>query len=313
MNGLSTGRRLSIGSRMRLFWALSRTPHGLLDMATPLLCALLWLGALPPIQTVVLGVVTVFAGYTAVYALNDMVDYRVDKEEIHLETDQLTGNYLDAVLVHHPVAQELLSFRSGVVWTASWGVLALMGALLLNPVCVVVFVSGCVLETVYCLLFRVSYLRVLVSGLVKTCGGIAAVFAVDPEPSGLFLLGLFCWLFAWEVGGQNIPADLTDVEMDRQNRAQTVPVRFGPDRASLIGFVSLIIATVFGAILFRESGVSFGIPLILIAVVSGIYLLLIPAFDLYRRTDRRRAMALFNRASYYPLALLGVTVIGVSM
>jgi 4-hydroxybenzoate polyprenyltransferase len=66
-------------SRLKLFLALSRTPHGLLDMCTPAFGALLWLGHFPSFSVVVIGLVTTFAGYTAVYALNDIVDYKVDK------------------------------------------------------------------------------------------------------------------------------------------------------------------------------------------------------------------------------------------
>ena len=68
-------------SRLKLFLALSRTPHGLLDMTTPLYGALLWLGAFPSLTISLLGLITVFAGYTAVYALNDVIDYRVDKRK----------------------------------------------------------------------------------------------------------------------------------------------------------------------------------------------------------------------------------------
>ena len=67
-------------SKLPLFLALSRTPHGLLDMAAPF-AALLWLGAFPPLTVMLLGVVTVFAGYTAVYALNDVVDYQNDRKK----------------------------------------------------------------------------------------------------------------------------------------------------------------------------------------------------------------------------------------
>ena len=68
-------------SRLKLFLALSRTPHGLLDMATPGLSALLWLGTFPSAGMMGLGLLTAFSGYTAVYALNDLTDYRVDQEK----------------------------------------------------------------------------------------------------------------------------------------------------------------------------------------------------------------------------------------
>ena len=76
------GTSLKGFKRLKLFFALSRTPHGLVDMATPGLAALLGLGAFPPPLTIALGFMTVFAGYTAVYALNDVVDFRADKEKL---------------------------------------------------------------------------------------------------------------------------------------------------------------------------------------------------------------------------------------
>jgi len=279
-------------------------------MATPLLCALMWLGALPSFEVIILGLVTVFAGYTAVYALNDIIDYPVDREEVQQERGGPAGSYLDAVLVHHPMAQGLLSFRSGVVWSVGWGCIAMVGAWLLNPVCLLIFVFGCALEAVYCLLLRVSYLRVLISGVVKTCGGMAAVFAVDPQPFTSYLVGLFCWLFIWEVGGQNIPADLTDIQTDKESRAQTVPSRFGSARASWMALIALTGATILGSLLLRSSALRLSWYMVALSFVSGLVLLLVSAVKLCRLPDRKHAMSLFNQASYYPLSLLVIVIVG---
>ena len=67
--------------RLKFYFALSRTPHGLLDMCTPALGALLWLGHFPPLYVIIIGMVTTFAGYTAVYALNDVIDYEDEKKK----------------------------------------------------------------------------------------------------------------------------------------------------------------------------------------------------------------------------------------
>ncbi|MCX5882258.1 MAG: hypothetical protein NTU74_10790, partial [Deltaproteobacteria bacterium] len=48
--------------RLKLFFALSRTPHGLIDMATPVFAALIWLGHIPSFSVVFLGLLTTFAG-----------------------------------------------------------------------------------------------------------------------------------------------------------------------------------------------------------------------------------------------------------
>src|SRR4030042_1670345 len=112
MNIAASDNRPRGMARLKMFFALSRTPHGLLDMATPGLAALLWLGQFPSVRTVVIGLITTFAGYTAVYALNDLVDYRTDKEKLRLGGFQDSRNYLDAAIIRHPLAQGLLSINA---------------------------------------------------------------------------------------------------------------------------------------------------------------------------------------------------------
>ena len=92
-------------SDWKLFFGLSRTPHGLLDVATPAMAALLMMGSCPPVWVVIVGLVTAFAGYTAVYALNDLVDYRVDQERLSSRSDQPQHFHVDEILAPHPVAQ----------------------------------------------------------------------------------------------------------------------------------------------------------------------------------------------------------------
>jgi 4-hydroxybenzoate polyprenyltransferase len=296
-------------SRIKLFWSLSRTPHGLLDMSTPALGALLWLGAFPPLNIIILGIITVFAGYTAVYAWNDVIDYRVDQEKARFGSLHETDNYLDAVLPRHPMAQGLLSLREGMLWALGWSLLAIVGAYLLNPVCVLIFVAGCVLEAIYCLMLKVTPFRTLVSGGVKTSGAIAAVFAVDPHPSFSYVLALFLWLFFWEIGGQNLPADWADIEEDRQLQAKTIPVRLGTEYAALILLGCIFLALAMNIFVFYYSSLGINPPVVIACLITGVYLLLLPAFRTFMSKKQSHAMGLFNKASYYPLAMLVVVVI----
>ena len=93
-------------SRLKLFFALSRTPHGLIDMTTPMFAACLWLGHIPSFSTTLLGIITVFAGYTAVYAFNDIVDYRLDKERLQQDVfdARSAATDLDATMIRHPLS-----------------------------------------------------------------------------------------------------------------------------------------------------------------------------------------------------------------
>ena len=210
---------------MKRFFALSRTTHGILDIAAPGFCALLCLGNFPPWQIILISLFTAFAAYTAIYALNDLVGITVDREKF---VGGINAGYsVEASDMRYPLAQNVLSNRDGWLWFTGWFALALIGSYLLNPVIVIILVAAALLEVVYCLLFDVTYLRTLVSGLVKSCGPIAAVFVVNPNPSPYLLMLIFAWIFFWEIGGQNVPADWNDTVEDKRVNAKTIPIHFG--------------------------------------------------------------------------------------
>jgi 4-hydroxybenzoate polyprenyltransferase len=179
----------------------------------------------------------------------------------------------------------------------------------LNPTCTLIFLIACLLEIIYCLLLRVSSLRGVISGVVKNSGGIAAVFAVDPNPSPLFLGVLFLWLFSWEIGGQNVPNDWADLEEDQKLKAKTLPVRFGLEGSFVIIYFSLVLAWAMSLVMFWVSPARLGVPYLAGALFSGFYFLILPAHRLFKTRAAEEACALFNRASYYPLAMLLVTMV----
>jgi 4-hydroxybenzoate polyprenyltransferase len=277
-------------------------------MATPALVALLWLGRFPDPILTILGLLTAFSGYTAVYALNDVVDHRSDKERLSQTDRPVAPDDLDALIVRHPIAQGYLSLRQGIVWVLAWALAALFGAYALNPICVLIFLSGCLLEAVYCIMWRLSPFRTIVNGMVKSSGGIAAVFAVDPDPSWAFLAVLFLWLFFWEIGGQNVPNDLIDVEEDRRLKARTIPVVMGPRRARTIIMGAILVTVPMSSALFWISPVPQKAFSMAFGAIAGAVLLLYPALRLYKAGTPSLTLRLFNRASCYPVAMLTVVV-----
>jgi 4-hydroxybenzoate polyprenyltransferase len=286
---------------MNRFLALSRTSHGVLELAAPAFCALLWQGGFPPLTVILLSLFTAFAGYTAIYALNDLMGIKVDREKF-AGSELNPGYSVEASAERYPLAQNLLSFRSGLIWMGTWFILALIGSYFLNPVIVFILLAAAVLEIIYCLLLKVTYLRTLVSGVVKTIGPLAAVFVVDANPSPYFLLLLFSWLFFWEIGGQNVPADWNDTVEDRRVNAKTIPIQFGVEKAGLIVISALTLTVIASAFLPLVSPAKLGPPYILASLIVGYVLLLRPGFQLYKSKEGRHAGRLFDNASYYPLA-----------
>ena len=288
---------------MKRFFALSRTTHGILDLATPAFCALLWLGGFPQLRVILLSIFTAFAGYTAIYALNDLMGLKVDREKF--SNGEINAGYsVEASEQRYPLAQNLLSYKSGLIWMGTWFVLALIGSYFLNPIIIFILLAAAVLEIIYCLLLKVTYLRTLVSGMVKASGPIAAIFVVDAKPSPYVLLLLFGWLFFWEIGGQNVPADWNDTVEDRRVNAKTIPIRFGFEKAGLIVIAALTLTVITSSFLPFVSRANLGLPYILGSLIVGYVFLLQPGFQLYKFKEGRHAARLFDKASYYPVVQL---------
>jgi len=293
---------------MKRFFALSRTAHGVLDIALPGFVALLWLGEFPPIVTILTSLFTAFAGYTAIYALNDLVGVVVDKEKY---AEGMNAGYsVEASALRYPLAQNVLSYQSGLMWFAGWFIAALVGAYILNPFIVFILVSAALLEVVYVMLFKVTYLRTFVSGFVKSSGPIAAIFVVDKNPDLSLLLVVLAWIFFWEIGGQNIPADWNDTEEDKRVHAKTIPLQLGTQTAGTLVLITLGLVFAISLYLPAVSPLNLGWPYLIATAIAGGVLLLKPGFDLYRQqTEGRMAAKLFDNASFYPMAQLVIIAV----
>jgi 4-hydroxybenzoate polyprenyltransferase len=274
------------------------------------MAALLWLGHFPGLPVILVGLITAFAGYTAVYALNDLVDFRVDRRRLHARSSETPGHFhVDEMLAPHPVAQGILSFESALLWFVLWAAVALVGAWWLNPLCALLFLLSASLEALYCKLLRITHWKIVPSIIVKAGGGFAGVLAVDPQPSVGFLIVLFLWLGTWEVGGQNVANDIVDREDDAQVGAKTTATVLGIHNAVFILVSSVSMAAITGVVIYWLAGTGLSPVYPVGAALLGWFLLIAPARQVFMDPGPRTAAALFNRASHMPPLVLGLVVL----
>ena len=306
------------------FIGLSRMTHSVLDVAHPATGALLVLGAAPSVPVAALGLVSAFAGFTAVFALNDVMDATVDSEKMAKYRKASEAFDLDSVGTRHPIAQGSLSRRAAVAWVASWGILSLTTAFFLKPVCAAFLLVAIGLEALYCRLLRVTHWKALLSGLMVSVGGLAGVFAVSATPAPLAVVLFALWAASWEIGGRNIPNDWSDIEEDVNLGVRTLPIRFGRKASSRVAaaFASAAIlcslAFPFAAVPAGPGAGPNGGPLrtiiyLAMAAAAGLLLLALPALRWLRLQTTASAMAYFNKACFYPLAVfaaLALRVVG---
>jgi 4-hydroxybenzoate polyprenyltransferase len=189
-----------------------------------------------------------------------------------------------------------------------WGLVALVGAALLNPVCGVIFIVGAILEVLYCKLYSSSQWKILIAATVKNLGALAAIYAVNPDPPLEFIVMVFIWIGLWEVGGQNIPNDLVDMHEDGRLGGKTIPVVYGSSISVVVIIITLIASFVLGLGLVFFSPLSFKGGYLLGAILSGLFFLLLPLRKFLAERDTSKAINLFNQASLYPLGIFATTV-----
>jgi len=303
----TVGRRWQLGTdllaRLKQFVGLSRMTHSVLDIAHPALGAVLVFGGAPHPLTIIFGLLASFSGYTAVFALNDLIDLRVDREKLGGYAGKRECFDIDSVGLRHPLAQNCVPYRAALGWVIFWSALALVFGFLLNPICAALMAAAAGLEAGYCKLLRLTHWKTVLSGLMVAVGGMAGVFAITTAPPAAFVAVFALWAFTWEVGCRNIPNDWSDVDEDKALGARTMPVRFGRLVTSRISFgmamVTIASSLAFPLVIHMQLGWIFQIG----ALAAGVIFLVLPGIRWLRDQQTRSGMLFFNRACFYPLAV----------
>jgi len=288
---------------IKKFIGLSRMTHSILDIAHPAAGALLALGTAPRLSVALLGLGAAFSGFTAVFALNDVMDAKVDAQKMARFRKDDTAFDLDSVGTRHPIAQGSLSLRAALAWVILWGLCALVLAFLLKPLCALLLVAAVALETLYCRLLRVTHWKTLLSGLMVSVGGLAGVYAVTNAPSPGLVLLFMLWAALWEIGGRNIPNDWSDIDEDMHLGARTLPIRLGRELSARISLAVCLLVLACAAAFPLVANVRLVIVYELAAATAGLLLLILPALRWIKARSVESSLLFFNRACFYPLAI----------
>ena len=292
---------------VRALLGMSRAIVAVFVLAHAGLAAILATKTIPDLNTIFIGSLACVFGTGALIGLNDLLDIDLDRRRyVELgpkrEADGGSGGLdIGALFIHHPVARGVISPRLGIAWVALLSFAGLFFIYQLKPILWPIFFAIGVFVVLYSVLGSLSYWKFLAVATAVTLGALAGWLTVTDETSSALWL-FAAWTFLWEIGGRNVPNDFNDIDEDRALGIKTIPVVLGPKTASRVVLAALIISYALSFPLF----VLARMPVFFVAAAAavGLYLLLIPAWRLWRDPRPEISQRLYNRSAVYPLVLL---------
>lgn len=283
---------------------LSRGKQALLSIAQPGLAAVLALGELPSPRVLIVGLVAAWAGFFAVFSLNDVLDRKADALSLTAGKELTPDHDVDTTFVRHPLAHGDLSLGISLAWVGSLTVVAAVGAAVLSWWSLVFFAVAVALEALYCALRAVTPYKTIVSGVMVGMGGLAGWAAV--APLGWSAVRVVVFLALWEIGGRNIVNDLSDVVSDARVGIRTVATTRGARTAARVAAAAAALTLAAAALL--------PMPLlaVLLALACGAWSLGWSSIELLRSPTSLQAARSFNRGSFYPALVLVSALIGLA-
>ena len=296
--------RVDLGLPAAIF-DFSRGKQALLTVAQPALGALLALGGLPGWRVIAIGLPAACAASFALYALNDLLDRKVDARSLAAGKSTVPRHDVDTTFMRHPLARGVLSLRVSVAWVAGLAAVAVVGTALLDPLSLLFFAAAVATQFVYCALRAVTPWKTVLSGVMVGFGGLAGWVAVAPLRWSA--LTVFVFLACWEIGGRNIVNDLSDLESDAPVGIRTVASVYGEAAAARAA------AAVAAACLVSTALLPMPAAAVALALALGAWSLAWPAVELLRRPTPAQAASYFNHGSLYPDLVLLAALVGLAL
>jgi 4-hydroxybenzoate polyprenyltransferase len=196
--------------------------HTLFSLPFAATAVLLESGGRPPLKKTLLILLAAAAGRNAANALNRVIDAGIDGR------NPRTANR------HLP--RRLLSKKALLLFALVMGLILAVSAALLNPLCVILLPSACILIGGYSFSKRFTWLCHYWLGVACACAPMGSLIAL----SGRFAIRYFVLAAAhalW-VAGFDILYAIQDISFDRQEDLHSVPARFGAAKARLFAVLS---------------------------------------------------------------------------
>lgn len=286
--------------------ASSRPLQASFSVVQPMIVVLIALGGFPEPKLLILLVVSCVTGFFAIFALNDLLDFKIDTKS--LKSEGITKSWdVDSLLVRHPLAQGVITRAEQMLWIAINIVVAGVIIYYLNFIAFLLFLIAITLEIIYCRMATISEMKFLVSGIMVGSGALIGWYAVGANTNIAVILSLFLLFCGWEISGRNIVNDFSDMVDDKKIGIKTIPTVYGTYFASIFNFAfvifTLIVNVVFGVL------ASMGFVYILMSSLGGVYLLLLPGVSLIKNPTSFEALRYFNKGSLYPVFIFAIIVI----
>ena len=112
----------SISRVISALFASSRPLQSTLSIAQPLFAALLATGAFPEPSKLLLIAVGSTAGMYAVFSLNDLLDYELDRKVVDARKER--GFDIDSLFARHPLTAGLITREQQTAWIVVMGLIA---------------------------------------------------------------------------------------------------------------------------------------------------------------------------------------------
>ncbi len=196
--------------------------HTLFSLPFAVMALLIESWGQPPVKKVVLIILAAASGRNAANALNRVIDAEIDAKN-----PRTAGRHLPA---------GILSKKTLLISAAVLGIILIVSAAMLNPLCAALLPLAAVLIGGYSYSKRFTWLCHYWLGVACACAPMGAFLAL----SGRFEFRYFVLAGAhalW-VAGFDILYALGDIDFDRKEHIQSIPARFGAGPARVLAVLS---------------------------------------------------------------------------